>query len=71
VERRRKLIRTIGRRLERLEVSARQIAVAAREPHTLCFVDMDKRVVSQFEMATCKWTDFDPPRDRAEFEPIL
>jgi hypothetical protein len=66
VERRRELTRTIGRRLERLEVTrAQQIAAARPEPHTLCFIDMDKRVVSAFEMGTSKWTHFDPPRDRA------
>jgi hypothetical protein len=40
------------------------------EPHTLCFVDRDKRVVSTHEMGTGKWTHFDPPRDRAESEPM-
>jgi hypothetical protein len=38
VERRRKLTRTIGRRLERLEVRTQQIEAATREPHTLCFI---------------------------------
>ena len=53
-----KLTRTIGRRLERLEVKAQQIEAARPEPHTLCFVDMDKRVVSKYEMGTGKWTHF-------------
>jgi hypothetical protein len=60
------LTRTIERRLERLESRAKEVAAA--EPHTLCYVDRDKRVVSTFEMATGKWTHFDPPRDHAEFE---
>ena len=70
MERRQKLTRTIDRRLERLEVRARQIEAATRKRHTICFVDMDKRVVSTFEMRTGKWMHFDPPRDRAEFGPM-
>jgi hypothetical protein len=35
---------------------------------SLYFVDVDKRVVSTFEIGTCKWLHVDPPRDRAEFE---
>jgi hypothetical protein len=32
---------------------------------------VDKKVVSTLGMATSKWTHFDPPRDLAEFEPIV
>jgi hypothetical protein len=66
------LTRTITRRLEQLEARAKEVAAAQPEPHTLCFIEpVNKRVVSTFEMATCKWTHFDPPRDRAEFEPMV
>ena len=47
------------------------LRAAHPEPHTLCFISMDKKVVSTFEMATGKWTHFDPPRDRAELEPMV
>lgn len=70
MERRRELTRNLPHRLQRLEVRAKEIAAARPEPHTICFVDMDKRVVSTFEMGTCKWTHFDPPRNRMEFEPM-
>jgi hypothetical protein len=49
-----------------LETHAKEVAAAHPEPHTLCFISTDKKVVSTFEMATGKWTHFDPPRDRAE-----
>jgi hypothetical protein len=54
------LTRNLPRRLERLETRAKEIAAAMPEPHTLCFVNMDKRVVSTYEMATRKSTHFDP-----------
>jgi hypothetical protein len=63
--------RAVSRRLERLEACAKEVAAAHPEPHTLCFVSVDKKVVSTFEMATGKWTHFDPPRDRAEFGPMV
>jgi hypothetical protein len=63
--------RTFSRRLERLEERAKEVAAARPEPHTLCFVSADKKVVSTYEMATGKWTHFDPPRERAEFEPMV
>jgi|SRR5579863_4453483 len=65
------LTRTIARRLEQLEARATEVVAAHPEPYTICFISMDKKVVSTFEMATGKWTHFDPPRDRAEFEPIV
>lgn len=57
--------RQITRRLERLET---QVKAVARPPldHVLCFVDTDHRIASQYEMATGKWTHFDPPQDRKE-----
>jgi hypothetical protein len=64
------VVRTLARRIKRLETDAKEVSAACPEPHTLCFVDTDKRVVSTFEMGTGKWTHFDPPRDRAEFEPM-
>lgn len=64
-------MRTIARRLEQLETRAKKVAAARPELHTICFISVDKKVVSTFEMATGKWTHFDPPRDRAEFEPIV
>lgn len=52
------MIRLLSRRLERLETRAN---VAARpEPHTICFVDTAKMVVSQYDMGTGKWTYFEP-----------
>jgi len=50
-------------------LETRANVVAARpEPHTICFVDTDKRVVSQYDMAIGKWAHFDPD-DRRPFEP--
>jgi len=64
------LIRGVSRRLERLEERA-ATADRAKQPlsHTICFVDTNKRVVSTLEMSTGKWTHFDPPRERGDFEP--
>jgi hypothetical protein len=65
-------MRTIARRLERLETRAKEVAAAHPEPHTLCFIEpVEKRVVSTYEMGTGKWTHFDPPRDRTEFGPTV
>ena len=63
------MTRTITRRLEKLEA---RVEVIARPPvnHVLCFIDTDHRVSGTQEMATGKWTEFDPPRDRAEVEPL-
>jgi hypothetical protein len=63
-------MRTIAHRLERLETRAKEVAAAHPEPHTLRFISVHQKVVSTFEMATGKWTHFDPPHDRAEFEPM-
>jgi hypothetical protein len=63
--------RTVARLLKQLETRAKEVAAARPEPHTLCFISVDKKVVSTFEMAAGKWTHFDPPRDRAEFEPMV
>jgi hypothetical protein len=52
-----------------LELRAKEVAAALPEPHTLRFISVDNKVVSTFEMATGSWTHFDPPKDRAEFEP--
>ena len=65
------MIRGVTRRLERLETRAKEVEAAHPDPHTLCFISVDKKVVSTYEMATRKWTHFDPPRDRAEFEPMI
>ena len=65
------MTRNIPRRLEQLETRAKEVAAARPEPHTLCFISVDHKVVSTFEMATGKWTHFNPPRDRAEFQPII
>ena len=65
------MIRNLPRRLERLETRAKEVAAARPEPHTICFISVDKRVVSTFEMGTGKWTHFDPPRERAEFGPMV
>jgi hypothetical protein len=45
----------------------------ARRPvqNRIRFISVDKKVVSTCEMATGKWTHFDPPRDRAEFGPMV
>ena len=66
-----RLTRTIARRLKQLENRAKEVAATRPEPHTLCFIEpVNKRVVSTYEMGTGKWTHSDPPRDRAQFEPI-
>jgi len=50
------LIRNVPRRLERLEASAKgSAAFASREPHILCFVDMQRRVRSQAQWENGKW----------------
>lgn len=64
-------MRTIARRLEQLETRAKEIEAARPEQHTLCFVSVDKKVTITFEMGTGKWTHFDPPRDWAEFRPLV
>jgi len=65
----------ISRRLERLEAKAKDVAAeAAREPHTMCFVNaVDKRVSGTVTWVNGKevWEHFDPPRDRAEFGPMV
>lgn len=63
--------RHIPRRLEQLEARARKIAKARPQPHTLCSVNVDKRVESIYDIGTGKLTHFDPPRDCAEFEPMI
>ena len=66
------MTRTITRRLKLLEAQAKEVAAARPTPHTMCFIEpVNKRVVSTFEMETGKWTHFDPPRDRAEFGPMV
>jgi hypothetical protein len=53
-------MRNIVRRLIRLEVHAAAVtAEVIREPHILCFVDTDMRVVSELNMATGVWTHFE------------
>ena len=65
------LTSNISRRLERLEARAKLVA-AVREPHVICFIEpVNKRVVTTLEMSTGKWTHFDPPRERAEFDPMV
>ena len=63
------MTRSISRRLERLEAHA---DTAHAEPHTLVFVDMNKRVsrTCTWENGQMVWTQFDPSRDAAEFEPM-
>jgi tRNA nucleotidyltransferase (CCA-adding enzyme) len=56
------LTRNVSRRLERLEANAKaSAAFASREPHILCFVDMQRRVRSQVQWKNGKnvWTYFD------------
>ena len=61
----------ISSRLGRLEERAKEVAAARPKPHTLCFISVDQKVVSTFEMATGKWTAFNPPREPAKFEPMM
>jgi hypothetical protein len=68
------VIRTVSRRLERLEARAKEVAAAIPEPHSFLFIEpVNKRVTSRLTWENGKevWTHFDPPRDRAEFEPIV
>jgi hypothetical protein len=68
------LTRTITRRLKQLEIRAKEDAAARPEPHTFCFIEpLNKRVASTLTWENGKqvWTHFDPPRDRAEFEPMI
>jgi hypothetical protein len=67
------LIRNVTRRLERLEARAKEVA-AVREPHVICFIGpLNKRLTGTFTWENGKpvWTHFDPPRERAEFEPMV
>jgi hypothetical protein len=64
----------VSHRLERLETRAKQVAAAHPEPHTFCFIEpVSKRVTSTLTWENGKqvWTHFDPPRDRAEFGPMV
>ena len=65
----------ISRRIERLEWQAKDAAAkAAWEPHTICFVEaVNKRVTCTLTWKDGKevWEHFDPPRDRAEFGPMV
>ena len=65
--------RTVTRRLEQLEARAKAVAAATTQRHIIRFIDMDKRVTSThtWENGESVWTHFDPPRERAEFEPIV
>ena len=68
------MIRNVTRRLERLETRAKEVAAARPKPHTICFIEpVNKRVTSTLTWENGKqvWTDFDPPRDRAEFGPMV
>lgn len=56
------MTRNVHRRLERLEAQANTAAaIAAREHHIICFVDMQRRVRSQVQWKNGKnvWTYFD------------
>jgi hypothetical protein len=66
------VIRSVSRRLQRLETRAKDVAAASPVSHTICFVDMDKRVTSTltWENGESVWTHFDAPREAAEFEPM-
>ena len=67
------MIRSVSRRLERLETRAKAVA-AVREPHVICFIEpVNKRVTGTFTWENGKsvWKHFDPPRERAEFERIV
>jgi hypothetical protein len=44
--------RTIPRRLKQLETRDKEVAAARPVPHTLCYISVDKKVVSIYEMAT-------------------
>jgi aminoglycoside phosphotransferase (APT) family kinase protein len=68
------LTHNVTRRLERLEARAKEVAAAFPEPHTICFVEpVNKRVTSTltWENGKSVWTHFGPPRERAEFEPMV
>ena len=68
------LIRSVSRRLQRLETRAKGVAAAHPEPHMFCFIEpVNKRVTSTLTWENGKqvWTHFDPPRDRAEFGPMV
>ena len=69
--RRKALTGNLPRRLKQLETRAKVVAAARPEPHTICFVTVDKKVAGTYGMGTGKWMHFDPPRDRAEFEPMV
>jgi hypothetical protein len=68
-----KLTRNLPRRLELLEIRAKEVAASTPEPHTICFVNMEKRVVNEITWENGKqvWKHYDPPRDRAEFGPMV
>jgi hypothetical protein len=67
------MVHTILRRLERLEARAKEVAAAAPKPHTFLIVNADKRVTGTFTWENGKSvrTDFETPRDPAEFEMMV
>jgi hypothetical protein len=68
------MVRNVSRRLRRLETRAKEVAAARPKPHTLLFIEpVSKRVTSRltWENGEQVWEHFDPPRDRAEFGPIV
>jgi hypothetical protein len=68
------MVRNLSHRLKRLETRAKEVAAARPKPHTLLFIEpVNKRVTSMLAWENGKdvWTHFDPPRDRAEFGPII
>jgi hypothetical protein len=66
--------RTFSRRLAQLEARAKEVAAARPGPHSFLFIEpVNKRVTSMLAWENGKqvWMHFDPPRDRAEFEPMV
>jgi hypothetical protein len=66
--------RTVSRRIERLEARAKGNAATDPESRIIRFIEpVNKRVSSTltWENGKAVWTHFDPPRDRAEFEPTI
>ena len=67
------MIRTVSRRLERLEARAKEVAAARPEPHSFLYIEpVNKRVTSMLRWENGKemWTHFDPPRERAEIDEL-
>jgi hypothetical protein len=63
-----RMLRSVSPCLQRLETRDKQVVAAHPAPHTICFIPVDKKVVSTYEMAAGRNSN---RQRRAEFEPMI